>query len=399
MKNKKASWVQENVGLVILTILTVTILTFMVAKIWLNYQPDATSCQQSVALRASLPEIAKDATPLRCKTEKYCFVGQSGGSCKSTWGDAKDIAYIKVKDKLGIEKFISDKMVSCYNMMGQNKLSLFSMTNAQQLGGIFTEIYPTCLVCSRFAFDFNSLVKIDLATLNPMEYMSNYKMPDSQTSYLKYFLGTDGKIATEKDINFADISQKIESFKKEVQNSNLKESEKQDILSLATQAEISPSSQNFDIKKLNLDEIASQKELAIVFMQVTAPGDLEVVGNQLAVVTGLGTSGTGILTLAKPRAAFSLLKSNIGSLFNLARTSIGVGKFGLASTAGVVAAIVLAAYVEAQVISARSQQSLAAAYCGSFGTGKELRYGCSATKLIYYQEDSLKSICGVIESQ
>ena len=415
--HKKASFVQENIGKIILIIIGLTIITFFIAKIYLAYDANSAACQQSVKLRASLPALGKDLTPLRCKTEKYCFVGQSGGSCKSTWGDAKDIAYVKVKDKLGIEKFISDKMVSCYNMMDKGQSLLFSDALAEKYSLAF--VYPTCIVCSRFAFDFASLVKIDLKTINPMEYMSNYKMPDSQISYLNYFTDNSGKINTEKTINFNELADRIKQAENQMQTEGLTEGEKRMLYDQSIYTDMEKYERDLrEAANPSLDtltgfeELESQKELAIVFMQITAPTTWDVISTDLKTagfglgtstyVFGAGNTAKGISWVAfKNQLGFGAILRSMWNNLKQGSAPISAAKLKEYFKVGPLGKVVAGAIVVAmagQAILTQKNRAIAANYFGEFGEGESVRSGCSATKLIYYNEQGIKSMCSIIES-
>ena len=86
----------------------------------------------------------KNVVPLKCATEKVCISDKSKGEC-SEFETTKGITKVKVEKVADVEKLVSQKMVDCWTMMGEGKVSIFSPWVAQTYG--IGEIYPSCVIC------------------------------------------------------------------------------------------------------------------------------------------------------------------------------------------------------------------------------------------------------------
>lgn len=391
IRTKKADMTIETAAKIILLVLGFTILIFYISKVYLSYNPNDAACQQSVNIRGALPSLGKDYSPLRCKTGLYCIAGDSNGKCEGAYGkDMIGVSTVKVSTKSQIEKFLADKFVSCFTIMGEGKLSLFSQFRAKELG--FGFIYPTCVICARIAFDFKSLDKagINLQELNKLDievYMGSHKIPDGDVSYLTYFIKEGGKIAEQKNINLKDLSAKLTELKSQVNSLPQLDDLSSDAIiqdlsakQLANQQTATLMKTDISkISKADLDKLQQNTEISLVFMQITSPTMSGVLINDAAIV-GIG----GLTTASSP--ILSSLASKIGGI-------ILKNPYALAITA--VAAI---GALTAQTSMVLENRNIAASYCGEFGLGTEARSGCSFIKLIDYNKDSIQKICKDIES-
>lgn len=198
--NKKGLAVSVIVVMIIV-IAGFAILLFFYSQIAWTGNIDRTVCHQSVIYRATLPEFAnsKDLVPLKCRTEKICLSSSFFGKCKEFEG-AKGITTIKVSDVEDIEKVISQEILSCWETMGEGKLSLFNDFIAKTLG--LDQITSSCVICSRIAFDDDSLIKskIDKDKINVFNYMITHKIPNKEISYYNKIVGLGGNVNTEDKI-------------------------------------------------------------------------------------------------------------------------------------------------------------------------------------------------------
>ena len=361
----------QTVAEIILLILGFTILIFYISKIYLAYDPSDTACKQSVALRGALPSIGQGIVPLRCKTNKYCFVGDGSGNCYGTWGESPDISKIKVSSLLQIEKFLSDKFKSCYDDMGQGKINLFSQAVASNFG--FKDVFSSCVVCSRFAFDINSLNRAKiysehLANLNVLQYMASHKVPNTDVSYLTYFAGGEGKINVQPDLNIEEVAANLQIAKDKLPPED-------------TETEVLQSAID-DLKNQNspeTDRAEQNSEMAIVFMQISAPGMDEVLRNDLGAAGVVGVSAIAFRPVGW-----------LGKLTVKACKSSALA-------AGVCALVVMGVAVY-QMGTVYNNQNIAASYCGDFGVGDDVRFGCSGVKLVNYDEQGIRDLCVNVES-
>jgi hypothetical protein len=203
MGNKKgdlsASWIIT----IVLAILALIILLIFLYNTSANTIITDEICHDSVIYRASAGflDLSK-YIPLKCKTKKICISSGffSKANCSDFAGE-DGITTIKVaagaSGQTQIEKIYADSIYQCWNTMGQGKLSLFSLTSAQEMG-VGKAIYPTCVVCSRIAFDKMALEKnnIDLSKINVNDYMLTHKVPSKEISYYASMTGENaGKIA------------------------------------------------------------------------------------------------------------------------------------------------------------------------------------------------------------
>jgi len=195
-KNKKGVAVSILVVMIIL-IIGFVILLFFYSQIAWTGDIDRTVCHQSVVYRATLPEFAnaKELVPLKCKTEKICITSDFFGKCKEFEG-AKGVTKIKVKNEKDIEKVFAQEIFSCWKTMGEGKLSLFNDYLAKSLA--LSTIQSSCVICSRIAFDEDSLVKskIDKNKINVFNYMISHKVPNEEISYYEKIVGS-GSVNTE----------------------------------------------------------------------------------------------------------------------------------------------------------------------------------------------------------
>ena len=310
---------------------------------------DRTSCKESIFLRSNLPGFGgtKELVPLKCKTQKVCVTsGIFGGKCKEFEG-LQGVTKLKVKNKEEIEQFIARDIVDCWQTMWEGKVSLFSQWVAESYG--FGSVYPTCLICSRIAFDKETLAKsgINLDDINVMKYMMTHQIPDKKISYYSYIAGEEGKIFVKDNAEISNLQFDHEG--------NLITGEKINV-------SLDPAT-----------EKTSDKELSVLFMQISAPTHLGVIKN--TALTLLGSYGATRLIAPKfiNKGAAALLKSPWAWI----------------------ALAIAGAY---QQYSVAENRVLTASYCGDVSTGGEARDGCSVVRTVDYNIEDISKYCSVIES-
>jgi hypothetical protein len=170
--------------------------------------------------------------------------------------------------------------------------------------------------------------------------MRTHKAPEQEVSYLDYLSEEKGKLSIKEDLT--SISYTDENGTK-------------------VPFEVSEGQIN------NVDE-----EVAVLFMQVSAPSHSSVWKNTL---TALGI-GVGSAIVANPKMAIV----SAGKLFNI-------------YTLGAVAV-----FLGVQHLNVWGNNNIAAGYCADVSLGDDKRQGCSAVRLVKYDLEGISAYCGVIES-
>ncbi|MEK6914314.1 MAG: hypothetical protein AABW83_01565 [Nanoarchaeota archaeon] len=248
--NKNGLAVSVIVVMIIIVIGFAILLIFYSQIAWTG-NIDRSVCHQSVVYRATLPEFAnsKDFVPLKCRTEKICITSSFLGKCKEYEG-AKGVTRIKVDNVKDIEKIISQEILSCWETMGEGKLSLFNDFLAKSLA--LRSIKSSCVVCSRISFDDENLEKskIDKDKSDVFKYMISHKVPNEEISYYEKILGDKGNLNIKNEINSK-----------------------------------------------------TSDEIAVVFSQILAPDNLNILTRVL--------SGLGLGLLTPYQVSFSIIENNI----------------------------------------------------------------------------------------
>ena len=364
MLNKKG---EEPVSGAVITVI-VLILGFAIVLsyfLFANFtgRVDKEACHQSVIVRATLPSVASSYAPLKCQTDKICITsGFFGGKCKE-FANSTGVTNIKVKDTTQVEKVITENMVDCWSMMGQGKVSIFSQYFADRYG--IGSVYPSCVVCTRIAFDKQSLEKsgIDLSEMDVLGYMQSRLVPGKDITYYE-LLG--GKLSVEDSIkkNF-----EIKDLKRGDDNS-LQEGEESTsvILDKVT---------NDDISAQKNSDIQSQ-ELSILFMQISSPTHSGAFGN---VLKDAGLAGLGAFAISPVKT----------SIFAYRSAAAAVANWEIVLPVAVIAG----AYQQGSVAWNRA---VTAGYCGDISAGDKARDGCSVVRTVNYEPEDVSKYCAVIES-
>lgn len=349
--NRKALALSTVVGLIIL-ILGFAILIFAFTQINWTGEVNREVCHQSVIYRATLPSFAgmKEYVPLKCKTDKICITsGIIGGKCKE-FENVVGVTKVKVKDVEDLEQTLAKEIVSCWETMGEGKLSLFNDWFVQTYG--FGTVTSSCVICSRVAFDKESLEKagIDLKKVDVRRYMITHKMPNKDISYFVYLTGKGGLISVKETGGTI----KLDNVIMDKNKGSVKTEEIQ--LDSSAQAGSEPG-----------------KELSVMFMQVQSPQYSDVLKNNLYTILGIGGGSFAIAPTYTTKAITTVAKSPWFWVF--------------AAIAGIY-----------QYSSVVQNQGITAGYCGDVTAGDKSTTGCSVVRTVNYGAEDLSQYCSKIES-
>jgi hypothetical protein len=344
------------IGIIILLV-SLAIIIYVYYQINWTGQVDDTVCHESVVLRGTISNMADvnqvtNIVPLKCKTEKIC-VGGTGmfnkGEC-SEYEGAKDVSVIKADEINDVNRLFAQEMVSCWKMMGEGKLSLFSRGVVDGVTG--GGVYAGCVICSRVAFDEKSLKNsgVDLKELNVDNYMRSYKMEGANGSYFDVLAGEDGKVMIKSDLESVTIPQNLEDGKPIGTTESVE----------VVQASETPTD-------------SYNKEAAIIFMQVSAPSYGSTLKNSVAFL-GLGWGGSFVANPIKT--------------LKMTATAVKSAPFLLA----------VVGLIGVQQTNVWANRNVAAGYCGDVSFGDNAREGCSVVRLVDYNLEDISKYCGVIES-
>jgi hypothetical protein len=355
---KKGIAIGTIVGLIILILGFAILLFFYMQMSWTG-DVNREVCHQSVIYRATLPAFAgaKEYVPLKCKTGKICITsGFIGGDCIE-YKNSEGVTKVKARDVEDIEQAIAKEIVSCWETMGEGKVSIFTDWMTQTYG--FGTMSSSCVICSRVAFDKESLAKsgIDLKKMNVLNYMMTHKVPEKEISYYVYLTGEGGKMSIEdKRMGNVMIDEAVSG-----DNSN-------------KNTEVKTNKVRIDFTDAASDDVLG-KELSVMFMQVqTPPGHWDVLKNDLYTLIGIGGVGSYMLG---PKYVAKELWAAVTSKFAL------------------VALIVAGA---AQQYSVYENQAVTVGYCGDVSVGEGAKEGCSVVRTVNYDAEDLSQYCSLIES-
>ena len=345
-KTKKAELTLGTIVAILLAIIGFAIvLSFFFIINW-GDEVDRTTCHQSVIYRGTLPTLGdvKAYVPLKCKTGKYCVSSKKSGECEEL-KNAEDVSVVKVSDKEEIERFIARDILECWKMMGEGKVSIFSDWLNEKFG--IGSTYPSCVICSRIAFDKENLESsgIKLDEVNVREYMLTHTAPGKEVSYAKYLAGENGKVSAGAlgDVELREL--------------------------LEVDGELVFDEENLDEDS---EEVIDNPEVAVMFMQISAPSGSDVFKNTLSVMgVGLGA------------AFFTSPKLVSKAVFSQAGVAVGV-------LAGV--------GLIAQQLNVEGNRAVTAGYCDVVSVGEEARQGCSVVVSTDYDASSISQYCKKVES-
>lgn len=367
LKNKKGIETKMLIGLLLLLIGFGIVLMFYY-RINSSVISDRQVCTESVNLRGIASGITgttgESFVPLKCKTEKVCITsGLIGGTCEENFGK-ESVVKAKVTNKRNVgenqsAKVISDEILSCWDMMGQGRLSLFSPGWKDQFG-LDPGIYSSCVICSRIAFDNANTGNVNKSQVNVYDYMIRHKVPGKDFTYASYI--AEGSPA---GVSITDTASVLGSEKF---NDNV-------LIPLENGQEAAGLSQSAQINDITLPP-GKSPELAVIFMQFSAPKYGDVILNTFGVV-GASFVLPGVGSVA--RKATGLIFSNPWT--------------------GIPAVLGIATFAGYQAWNTYKGYEAAVGYCGDVTIGGSSgNYGCSAIRVIPYDAENIKNFCGAIES-
>ena len=364
--DKKGEIVSGTVISFILLIFGLAIILFIFFQIPWQQNIDSQVCHQSVVVRATAEELVPikgtgSFVPLKCKTEKICVGAGKKFTCNE-FGNAKGVTNYEVDEKIDIEKVIADETLECWQTMGEGKLSLFNDVVANNFAGKW--VYPSCVICSRIAFDKKSLDISNVDDLKDLEekidiydYMKIHVAPGQEISYLDYFNLEQGNIKVSEN------SYNVNTLKAEIDKVL-------DIEGFRDNTQMV----NDPLKTLDSDNTQDKyNELAVVFIQVNPPKYGESLRN--IAVGGLGITAVG------------------GFLTNGVAFK-AVGEVLTQPVTWVIAGIGLAVHGTSVLAS----KQIAIGECGDITLKGDAQYGCSAVRVLDYDANALTKHCGYIES-
>jgi hypothetical protein len=374
INKKKAELTSSQFIGIVIVLIGFAILLFLFYQLAISQRADRDACHTSVITRASMPSLVKDYVPLKCKTYNYCITPSSSGSCSELGG--LKVGRVVVRDEIDIGKFLAGQILECWQTMGEGKVSLWNKFTPTRYGFGGSDIYPTCIICSRIAFDKEGFKGKEemLKKVNVQDYMLKYAPAGMNKSYMSYL--SQGYANSYIDIQGDRRMQSsvIEPDKISYEDGKLVyNTGDTDVKLTATLAD----------KKVELKAVAPDAtgtgQLAILFMQITAPATQSDALKNIANDAGLGWM-IGFAT--SPQTAVS-------STMSIIKTAAKHPYITLAVLAGA------GVYQYASISAGRA---ISAGYCGNVAVGEEAREGCSITSLVNYNVDGIKEYCQAIES-
>ena len=338
---------------------------------------DQDVCHESVILRGTLPSLVESYVPLKCRTAKICITSGliqdilKPSECDDFIGE-KGITTIKVKSVGDIEKIYAEELYNCWQMMGEGKVSLFNQYIAKSYG--LAWVYPTCSICSRIAFNNNTLDSnnFDFANMDVSRYMMTHKIPGKELSYFEYMASENGKISVKENLLTQNLPN-LEITKAPVgEIPDLKKAEGSAGTVVATDLDVKEFQNQANQKNIQLEQNA------ILFMQISAPDHGSSIKNVALTLAGAGT------------ASFLIAPGLTGK----------VATYGAKSCASnpLICSVLVLAGVALQQTNVAYNRAVTAGYCGDVSVGGEARSGCSAVRAINYDLNDISSYCQVIES-
>lgn len=355
MIGKRGAMEAETLVKIIIAIIGFGILLFIYSQLNWNGAVDKKICHESVIIRGTLPMMAQDIVALKCKPENICVTtGILNKDCK-TMKNTGGVKTVGVKDIKGVEKVIATEVVDCWKMMGEGKLSLFSQKMAQIYG--LGKVVPTCVICSRIGFNAQKLneANINLANMNVKNYMDHYIMAGTNSTYTRLIAQEDGKVNVGSSVNLKDIEVKVDD---------------KGAVKASAVGGVSLDTAPIDTAQKPSSELQSS-DLAVVFMQITAPKYGEVFRNTLA-SAGIGLAGSFSIAPTKTISSLRVLANP----YVLATLAIaGVGQYGLVVW----------------------NREVSAGVCGDVSIGDEAREGCSVVRTMNYDMKEIAKYCTILE--
>ena len=208
-KNKIGEIVSSQFVNIVLVIVGFGILVLVFASVGWTEEIDRETCHASVILRGTLPDIvgSKNIVNLKCQTMKFCITDKVFGKpdCKEDFKGEKfeTIRVSKDKGEEEINRFVARELASCWNMMGQGKIQIFTRE-------ITTE--KRCSICSRIAFDKDLKKDLEGEVKGLGNYLLIHEVPNQDVSYLDYLASDLSSENYNKTLDWFSTEQKAVVF-------------------------------------------------------------------------------------------------------------------------------------------------------------------------------------------
>lgn len=331
LQDKKGNIEWDKLGEIVFAAVTLVLLVVFLWNLHLDRTTKDLSCDFSLEARSAIPtwffSKVKETAPAICEVEKTCLT-EKGGNCTESFAGTSYTTEVLPSDKKEakekIEETVANAFYECWKMTGGGKREIFGADDGK----------TRCFICSRL-----SAGKIDgevLRSADVIRYMQTHSPPKSTTgqSYLDAL-----SIKSSQDL-------------------------KQTLPNLAP------------LDKTNV-EFSNEKtgELAVVFMQVTAPQTGKE-GLELAGGVILGRTVISQLPLV-----------NRLLLVPYVRAAVGIGTVGFSLQ---------------REINSWGTRMVAASRCGTYENrwiGGKGSTGCSVLQTLPYDSGAINQLCDVIEGE
>jgi hypothetical protein len=405
-KTKKGELTGNQIVTTIIILAGFAIVAFFYWQISWSGRVDKETCHESVIFRGSLSEVsgsvsgaapgagaaagagAQAFVPLKCQTTKTCVTaGLTGGKC-SDFENLKGIEKVKVKGAEQVERVIAQNIVDCWEMMGEGRVKLFSQKWAETYGAGL--VYPSCVICSRIAFDMKGLEKAgitkeQLAAVDINNYMMTHLIPGKDITYYEFLVGNAPAKLNIKD-NLLDLQKEVEEQKATQTAAGTTETAATGVVGGSIEGDIvrvqtTIAGELTDLDKSN-DVNLQDKEIAVLFMQISSPKHGEAALN--VGKTALNTAVTSFTTA--PKATQSGART-------VAKLCTSGGWVGPAVCGAIL--IIAGIYQQGNIAYNRA---VTMGYCGDVSIGTDARDGCSVVRTVGYNIDEISKYCAVVES-
>lgn len=337
------------IGIILAVMGFLVVLGFLYGFDFLGFSEEE-ACRLSVLTRATSPELAQSAVPLKCETKKICLTARGGGDCSQNLaGENPEVIKLSGDDiAKEIAKVSADEMLNCWKLMGEGRLDLFGKFS-DKVG--LTTAQPACVICSRIAVD-ESVSKDVLERVDINRYMRENEVKGSGRNYIYAF--TSGGV-----VSYASRDLVTESAFKEFSDDG--ENRAKDV----------------DGNEIVIRGDKENRELAIVFTQFIPPDTGEVLDNMLK-FGGTVAGATFLSPAGGPVARFIVANPGTSALAAIAVAVVGGGYGYYNSYQG---------------------QLAAAGYCGKFTSNREDAEGCSMVQGINYRAEDINALCPQIQGR
>jgi len=183
------------------------ILILVFANVGWTEEIDRETCHASVILRGTLPDItatnSKNFVNLKCQTAKFCITDKTfgKGECEIDFGEEEfetvRVSKDKNKTEEEINRFVARELASCWAMMGQGKVQIFTRETTTE---------KRCSICSRIAFDKSLKEELKEGVNGLGNYLLTREVPNQDVSYWGYLTN---------DLDSGKYSQIMEGFSTE----------------------------------------------------------------------------------------------------------------------------------------------------------------------------------------